>query len=195
MTGREEFEGAMTDGGLAGKLIIAEPMLGDPNFERSVVFMIEHSTEGAVGVVLNRPSALEVAVVLPEWADIAAEPRVFHVGGPVEHNSVLALARRRTCASPHGWTQVAGDVGSVDLERSANDIGSGLAEIRFFAGYAGWGPGQLDAELAENAWLVVDAVPADVFAPDPEAMWRAVLRRQGGKLGMLADFPLHPSMN
>jgi putative transcriptional regulator len=195
MSGREETQAGMTGGGLAGKLIIAEPMLGDPNFERSVVFMVEHSPEGAVGVVLNRPSELEVAAVLPEWDGIAAEPRVFHVGGPVEHNSVLALARPRPGTSPDGWTRVVGDVGSVDLERSAEDVGPTLAEVRFFAGYAGWGPGQLDAELTQNAWLVVDAVPSDVFAPDPEAMWRSVLRRQGGKLGMLADFPTHPSMN
>lgn len=179
-----------------GKLLIAEPMLGDPNFDRTVVLMIEHTDEGALGVVLNRPTELEVDAVLHEWADLAAEPPVLYMGGPVEQNGVLALGRRRPEAgSVPGWTPVLGDVGTVDLHRGPDDVAAGLDQIRFFAGYSGWGGGQLEAELAEGAWLVVPADAEDVFAADTDAMWRAVLRRQGGKTAMLAHFPAHPSLN
>jgi len=189
-----------------GKLLIAEPMLADPNFDRTVVLMIEHTPEGALGVVLNRPTELEVDAVLGEWASLAATPPVLYMGGPVERNGVLALARRRTAEAPDGtdstetpetpgWTSVLGEIGTVDLHGEPQDVADGIDGIRFFAGYSGWGGGQLEGELAEGAWLVVPADPGDVFAPDPDAMWRAVLRRQGGKVAMLAHFPAHPSLN
>jgi len=184
------------DGSTVGKLLIAEPMLGDPNFDRTVVLMIEHTDEGALGVVLNRPTELEVDAVLHEWADLAATPPVLYMGGPVEQNGVLALGRRRQDAGElPGWTSVLGDVGTIDLHRGPDDVAGGLDGVRFFAGYSGWGGGQLEAELAEGAWLVVAADAGDVFATDAEAMWRAVLRRQGGKTAMLANFPAHPSLN
>jgi putative transcriptional regulator len=187
---------AVTPRRTVGQLLIAEPMLGDPNFDRSVVLMIDHTSEGALGVMLNRPTDLEVGTVLSEWADLAAAPSVLYMGGPVEQTGVLALGRRRrTGEDVEGWTQVLGDVGTVDLHRDPGELEAGIDGIRFFAGYSGWGGGQLETELAEAAWLVVPAEADDVFAPDPDAMWRSVLRRQGGKVGMLADFPAHPSLN
>jgi putative transcriptional regulator len=184
----------------AGKLLIAEPMLDDPNFDRTVVLMIEHTPDGALGVVLNRPSRVPVDAVLEEWAPLAASPPVLYMGGPVERSGVLALARRRAGrgagpAAVPGWSGVLGEVGLLDLHVEPETVAGGVDRIRFFAGYSGWGGGQLEAELAEGAWLVVPADPADVFAPDPDAMWRAVLHRQGGKLAMLAHFPPHPSLN
>jgi putative transcriptional regulator len=180
-----------------GKLLIAEPMLDDPNFDRTVVLMIEHTSEGALGVVLNRPTDLEVDEVLGEWSSLAASPPVLYMGGPVEQNGVLALGRRRTPEADDapGWTGVLGEVGTIDLHLDPDDVAPGIDSVRFFAGYSGWGGGQLEAELAEGAWLVVPADPGDVFAPDPDTMWRAVLRRQGGKVAMLAHFPAHPSLN
>lgn len=179
-----------------GQLLIAEPLLGDPNFDRTVVLMIEHNDDGALGVVLNRPTELEVGAVLGEWADLAAAPPVLYMGGPVEQNGVLGLGRR---AGPDvrvpGWTSVLGDVGTVDLHLDPDDLDGRVEGIRFFAGYSGWGGGQLEAELAEGAWLVVPAVAEDVFVPDPDHMWRTVLRRQGGRVSMLANFPAHPSLN
>jgi putative transcriptional regulator len=180
---------------IVGKLLIAEPMLGDPNFDRSVVLMIEHTADGALGVVLNRPTDIEVGTVLQEWVDLAAAPPVLYVGGPVEPNGVLALARRRSDVVVPGWSPVVGDVGTIDLHLEPDQVGAGAGAVRFFAGYSGWGGGQLEVELAEGAWLVVDAIADDVFARDPDAMWRSVLRRQGGKVSMLADFPVHPSLN
>jgi putative transcriptional regulator len=189
--------GAVTPGdSTVGQLLIAEPLLGDPNFERSVVLMIEHNDDGALGVVLNRPTDLEVDAVLGEWVDLAASPPVLYMGGPVEQNGVLALGRRAGAdVKVPGWTLVLGDVGTVDLHLEPHELAGGLEGIRFFAGYSGWGGGQLEAELAEGAWLVVPAVADDVFAPDPDTMWRSVLRRQRGKVSMLADFPAHPSLN
>ncbi len=189
--------GAVTSGdSTVGQLLIAEPLLGDPNFDRTVVLMIEHSDDGALGVVLNRPTDLEVDAVLSEWAGLAASPPVLYMGGPVEQNGVLALGRRAGAdVRVPGWTSVLGEVGTIDLHLEPHELADGLEGIRFFAGYSGWGGGQLEAELAEGAWLVVPAVADDVFAPDPDAMWRSVLRRQGGKVSMLADFPAHPSLN
>lgn len=171
-------------------------MLGDPNFDRTVVLMVDHTDEGALGVVLNRPTALEVGAVLGQWSDLAVSPGVLFLGGPVEQNGVLlALARRRSVRPLPGWSPVVGDVGTLDLYGEPDAVAADLAGVRFFAGYSGWGPGQLESELDEGAWLVVDAHPDDVFAADAEVMWRAVLKRQHGKLSMLANFPANPSMN
>jgi putative transcriptional regulator len=181
-----------------GKLLIAEPMLGDPNFDRTVILMVEHTDSGALGVVLNRPTELQVGAVLSDWVELAALPTVLYLGGPVEQNGVLALARRRVSGADGelaGWSPVVDDVGTIDLRREPVDLVDEVVAVRFFAGYSGWGPGQLESELAEGAWLVVDAHADDVFAGDPDEMWRAVLRRQEGKLSMLAHFPTHPSLN
>ncbi|HEY8527709.1 MAG TPA: YqgE/AlgH family protein [Acidimicrobiales bacterium] len=186
----------MTDSrSIVGKLLIAEPMLGDPNFDRTVVLIVEHTEDGALGVVLNRPTELEVGAVLSEWAELAASPTVLYLGGPVEQNGVLALARRRGVGQLPGWSPVIGNVGTIDLHREPVELAGDVEAVRFFAGYAGWGPGQLEAELEQGAWLVVEAQADDVFASDPDVMWRAVLRRQEGKVSMLAHFPAHPSMN
>ena len=182
----------------AGKLLIAEPLLADPNFDRSVVLMIEHNDEGALGVVLNRPTDLEVAAVLSDWSDLAADPPVLYMGGPVQQNGVLALGRRRdgvAAAGAVGLTPVLGEVGTVDLNLEPDELAASVDGVRFFVGYSGWGRGQLEGELEEGAWLVVPAEAGDVFAPDPDTMWRAVLRRQGGRTSMLAHFPAHPSLN
>jgi putative transcriptional regulator len=182
----------------AGKLLIAEPLLADPNFDRSVVLMIEHTDEGALGVVLNRPTDLAVSTVLSDWSDLAADPAVLYMGGPVQQNGVLALGRRRGGIPEDGavgLTPVVGDVGTVDLTLEPDDLAGTVDGVRFFVGYSGWGGGQLEGELEECAWLVVPAEAGDVFAADPDAMWRAVLRRQGGRTSMLAHFPAHPSLN
>jgi putative transcriptional regulator len=179
-----------------GRLLIAEPLLDDPNFHRSVVLMIEHSDDGALGVVLNRPTDLPVEAVLSDWSGLAAPPAVLYQGGPVEQTGVLALGRRRAgVEAAIGWTSVLGEVGTVDLHVEPADLAASVDGLRFFAGYSGWGGGQLEAELEEGAWLVVPAVADDVFAPDPDTMWRAVLGRQRGKVAMLANFPPHPSLN
>src|SRR5690606_37443400 len=140
-----------THGSTVGQLLIAEPMLGDPNFDRAVVLMIQHDDDGALGVVLNRPTKIEVGDVLDEWAGLVSDPGVIHVGGPVEPNGVLALARCAPGAEVPGWRPVLGSVGTVDLRRGPAVLADGLEGIRFFAGHAGWEGGQLEAALADGA--------------------------------------------
>jgi putative transcriptional regulator len=178
-----------------GKLLVASPSLADPNFSRTVVLMLEHTDDGAAGVVLNRPTDTEVRDALPDWAEVAAEPGVVYVGGPVQQDGVICLGRVVPNSAPEGFVELADRVGSLDLEQDAALIVPDVEALRVFAGYAGWGAGQLEGELAEEAWLVLDALPGDLFTPDPSHLWRAVLRRQPGKLQMLANYPPHPSFN
>jgi putative transcriptional regulator len=178
------------------KLLVAMPALRDPNFARCVVFVIEHDVEGAVGLVLNRPTDATVAEALPDWASLAAPPGVAFVGGPVQqHEAVFGLARAERVEDSDAWQPLLGRIGTVDLGRDPAAVRADLEAVRVFAGYSGWGPGQLDDELAQDGWYVVDALPDDLLTPDPEGLWRRVLRRQGGDLAVAANFPHDPSEN
>jgi putative transcriptional regulator len=178
-----------------GVLLVASPMLGDPNFVRTVIYVLDHRGDGSVGVVLNRPSEVTLLDVLPQWCDLATHPRTLFVGGPVETNAALCLSEVRPGARPAGWTAVAGPVGLTDLDTDPDHASSGLAQLRVFAGYAGWGGGQLADEISEGAWLVVAGRTGDVFADPGVDLWRAVLRRQGGKLALLATWTEDPKLN
>jgi putative transcriptional regulator len=178
-----------------GRLLIAEPNLGDDNFERTVILMIEHNDEGALGLVLNRPSELDVAQLVPDWSGLTVDPPVLFVGGPVSQNGVIALGRVPGGREAAGWTQVVGSCGTVDLNHASSEAGSPIEGVRLFAGYSGWGPGQLDGELALGAWYVVDALPGDAFAPQPERLWNDILSRQESELNLLGRYPIHPSLN
>jgi len=150
----------MTDG-LSGRLLIAGPSLGDPNFDRTIVYILEHSDDGALGVVLNRPSEFDVVDALPLWSTATGRPHVVFSGGPVEAGVALGLARVR---SP------------IDV-------------ARVFVGYAGWGALQLDEEVAAGAWFVIDSGPDDVFTTDPEQLWGAILRRDEARSAMAEQNP------
>ena len=185
----------------ARRLLVATPALLDPNFFHTVVFMIEHTPEAALGVVLNRPSEAAVDDALPDWGPVAAAPGVAFVGGPVQaHDALIGLARAAAGAAPvpddaDGWYPLLDRFGTVDLGRTPDDLGLGIEHVRVFAGYAAWGPGQLEGELDEQAWFVVDALPEDLLTAEPESLWRRVLRRQGGELAMAANQPLDPRTN
>lgn len=181
---------------LAGRLLVATPSLGDPNFDRTVVAVLEHSRDdGALGVVVNRPSGTEVAEVLPAIGALVAEPSVVFVGGPVQPHAALCLGVPRPGAEPDGFAPLSTGLATVDLDRDPDVLSAGLQVLRVFAGYAGWGGGQLEAEIAQGAWFVVDALPGDVFADEPERLWRSVLRRQGGTLALVSTFPADPRLN
>jgi putative transcriptional regulator len=177
----------------AGRLLVANPLLPDPNFDRTVVLLIAHSGEGALGLVLNRPSQMEVGDPLPQWARLAAEPPVLFLGGPVAHQAVICLARRPGPAPAGAGPEVAPGVATVDLDQDPEQALGGAGPVRLFAGYAGWAPGQLEGELEAGAWWVVDAEPSDPFTLDPKGLWRAVLRRQRPPLCFVAWFPEDPS--
>ncbi|HEX7716633.1 MAG TPA: YqgE/AlgH family protein [Marmoricola sp.] len=180
---------------VTGALLIAAPTMGDPNFARSIVLLLDTSESGALGVVLNRPTELEVADVLEPWADLVAGPRVLFQGGPVETDSALGVATVADEDDPVGWRRVFGSTGLVDLDAPVEIMASAVSSLRIFAGYAGWGAGQLEAEIEEGAWYVVPAEPQDPFLADPERLWAQVLRRQGGQLAMLATMPAEPGLN
>ena len=185
----------MTERVLTGRLLVATPILGDPNFDRTVVLMLEHAGDGAIGLVLNRPSELDVAEPMPEWELMAAWPQVIFVGGPVAQSAVIGLGRREA-GGDETWKPVVGGVGIVDLGAGPSTAGPSIEELRLFAGYAGWGAGQLEAEIDAGAWWVVDAAAGDALSPTPERLWTEVLRRQTrSRLAMHAHFPMDPSAN
>lgn len=178
-----------------GRLLVALPVLQDPNFERAVLLVLEHAPEGALALVLNRPSETSVAEPLPEWTGPVVEPGVVFVGGPVGTDGAIGLARSSTRRTAAGWTPLLDRWGTVDLHRTPEEVEADLDGVRVFAGHAGWTSGQLDEELAEGAWAVVDALPEDPLTVDPGRLWRAVLRRQGGRMAWLANHPPDPSVN
>lgn len=174
-----------------GRLLVATPPLVDPNFDRTVIYMLEHHSDGALGVVLNRPSAEPLAEPLERWTDLQAAPgTVFH-GGPVEPDAMiaLALAHHPVTQPTEELSPLSGRVVSADLAADPAFIAGAVSAVRVFRGYAGWGPGQLEGEIEAGAWMVIDAEVEDMFDGDPEALWRSVLRRQTGRLAWLADAP------
>jgi putative transcriptional regulator len=182
---------------MKGRLLVATPLLTDPNFDRTVILMLEDNDEGALGLVLNRPSPLEVGEPLPDWADLSASPPVVFVGGPVSRSSVIALAR---CSderevTDETWTSVLGPIGVLDLTADAALLHARVDDVRVFAGYAGWDATQLRGEIAEGSWFVVDAGPRDATTDDPEDLWREVLRRQPDPLRLFANYPEDISSN
>jgi putative transcriptional regulator len=177
---------------LRGKLLIASPALLDPNFARTVVLITEHNEEGAMGVVLNRPSETEVGEVAPELGPAVADEPVF-IGGPVQPQALVVLAEFND-PSAAAWVVVA-DVGFVAAETDADDLERAIRRGRVYAGYSGWGAGQLEGELAEDAWIVEPPMPAELFPDDPEQLWQDVLARKGGQFALIARMPEDPSMN
>lgn len=191
----------MGSGEMAGRLLVATPLLGDPNFRRTVVLIVDHEEgEGTLGVVLNRPTTIPVGQVLEPWTDLVTGPDVVFKGGPVSPNSALAIAMVPGSDEPVGWHALEGApavsrLGLVDLDAPPDLLAEAVKGFRVYAGYAGWGPGQLQDEIDEGAWYVLSAEPGDVFIDDPERLWRTVLRRQGGDMAFLATYPDDPSLN
>jgi len=182
----------------AGRLLVANPLLPDPNFDRTVVLLLAYDPDGGTaGVVLNRPGEGPVAVPWPRWEGLAAAPAVLFVGGPVDRTTVICLASPTDVTHlsaggvPRpGWVPVSPEIGTID-HGSAN----AFRHVRMFAGYAGWAAGQVEHEIDAGAWWVVDATPEDAFCADPGRLWKRVLRRQAGSLALVASYPGDPSNN
>ncbi len=172
---------------LRGRLLVAAPILHDPNFHRTVVLVAEHGEDGAMGLVLNRPTDTSVADALPELASLTGEEEPIFVGGPVALESVLAVAE---LDDPDDASELL--FGAIGFVQEA-DVA--VTRGRVFVGYAGWSAGQLEAELEEESWLVLPAEPDDLFSDDPDGLWSAVLRRQGGPYALLSRMPVDPSLN
>jgi putative transcriptional regulator len=191
----------MQEQSLNGRLLAATPLLGDPNFRRTVILVVEDDPdEGTLGVVLNRPTEVPLDQVLDTWTPLVTGPPVVFRGGPVSPNSALALALARGEDEPLGWRSLDGSpmmakIGLVDLGAPPELLAGGISSMRVFAGYAGWGAGQLRGEIDEGAWYVLSGEPADAFFAEPERLWPAVLRRQGGDLALVATYPDDPVLN
>jgi putative transcriptional regulator len=178
---------------LRGHLLVAAPSLLDPNFHRTVVLIGEHGAEGAMGVVLNRPSGVTVGEAVPPLVALVAEDGLVYVGGPVQPEAIVVLGEFEE--PERADVLVVGAVGFLPGEIEGSEALGTIARSRVFAGYAGWGAGQLEAELAESSWIVEPALPDDVFAADPAELWSDVLRRKGGPYAVLALMPPDPSLN
>jgi putative transcriptional regulator len=180
------------DDSLRGKLLIASPALVDPNFARTVVLITEHTDEGAMGVVLNRPSETGVDEVAPELAAVVDDGPVF-IGGPVQPQALVVLAEFADLEAA-AWI-VAADVGFVAADTDGERLESAVRRGRVYAGYSGWGAGQLEGELAEEAWIVEPPLARELFPDDPAALWQEVLARKGGQFSLIARMPADPSQN
>lgn len=178
----------MSNSALTGRLVVATPSLADGNFAATVVLILEHELDaGAVGVVLNRPSDVAVSDALPAWAPLAAVPGLVFVGGPVQREAVIAVAR--DAGGAPSVQQVLPGLAVVDLDREPGSVDGEVTDLRLFAGYAGWSAGQLEAEIMAGGWFVVDAEPDDVVTVDPADLWVHVLARQGGLFTTACEDP------
>jgi putative transcriptional regulator len=177
----------------AGRLLVATPLLGDPNFARTVIYLLEHDGGGTVGVVLNRPSRTPVGQVLPDWHDAVSGPAVVFGGGPVQPDGALCLGQLEPGST--GIREVVDGVSTVDLDGDVAVIAPNARRLRVFAGHAGWASEQLEGELAEGAWWVLPGTPADLFSDDPRVMWRRVLARQPMPLRLLSTYPVDVLLN
>lgn len=193
---------------LVGKLLVATPGMTDPTFEKAVVLLLDHDADGALGVVLNRPTAVGVAEVLPGWNVVVSAPDVVFDGGPVATDSALGVAQVAGIEEPVGFRTMFGGSGDdplgpmigrrtglVDLDTPIELLTGALACLRVFAGYAGWAGGQLEDEIGAGGWFVLAARPEDISALAPAILWRTVLRRQPGALALMSTYPRNPALN
>ena len=181
---------------LTGRVLVATPALKDPNFERTVVLMVAHEPGGSIGVVLNRATEVAVGDVLDGWGPLADDPGVVFEGGPVQPEAAICIARSRGASGRiEGFSRVSGVIGTLDLTRDPETLAGAITGVRVFAGYAGWGEGQLENEIDTGSWFVFDGLPGDAFVARPEDLWSMVLRRQGGMTAAVAHFPADPTMN
>jgi putative transcriptional regulator len=179
---------------LRGKLLLASPTLLDPNFVRTVILIAEHTEDGAMGLVLNRPAESTIAEAVPDLIWLGDEDEQVYVGGPVAETAVIVLAEFER--PEMAGALVEPDLGFIGTDADDPDALEGaIRRARVFAGHAGWGPGQLESELEEEAWIVEPPLREEVFTEDAQGLWAAVLRRKGRKYALLSTMPLNPSLN
>jgi putative transcriptional regulator len=174
-----------------GQLLIAGPTLLDPNFWRAVVLVVEHSEEGALGLVLNRPSETTVGDAVPELKELINEDELVFIGGPVQPAAVIVLARFEDASD--SVLLSFDDVGVLGTTSESET--AGVIEARAFVGHAGWGAGQLDGELERGDWILEPALQDDAFSTEPHGLWGSVLTRKGGSYALVARMPPDPSWN
>jgi len=187
----------MTSPQTKGRLLLATPPLEDPNFDRTVIYVLEHHEDGAIGLVLNRPSDEALEAPLDRWIDLQTAPSSVFTGGPVETNAMIGMATTKVEAEGpvEHITPISGLIASTDLSADPAIVAAHVDTVRVFRGYAGWSAGQLNIEIDQGAWLVLDAEIEDVFSDRPDELWHTVLKRQPGRLSWLALAPDDLSLN
>src|SRR5271154_1497771 len=185
--------GRMMAESLAGQLLLASPTLHDPNFMRTVVLIGVHSEQGAMGVVLNRPSEVTVGEAVPQLEHALDEQEPVYVGGPVQPSSIVFLAE--FLEPSLAGMLVVGRIGFPAPDAGIEQLAHATARTRGVAGHGGWGRGQRDAERAGGDWIAHPAEPQDIFTDVPEDLWSGVLTRKGGSYALIARMPLDPSVN
>jgi putative transcriptional regulator len=177
-----------------GRLLISEPYLPDPNFERTVVLLCEHNEDGSFGFVLNKPSIVKVNEVME---DLRNMEEIVYIGGPVQQDTLHFLHRRSNIEKAVEvcdgifW---GGNFGDLMLKVDLQQVSS--ADIRFYLGYSGWGPGQLETELEQDSWIVCEfATDKLLFETDPKVMWKEALGNMGGRFSVYANYPIDPRLN
>ncbi len=168
---------------------MARPELLDDNFDRTITVILDHNEDGALGLVLNRPTANALDDYFAGWVDLTPEPRVLYEGGPVEPEGLIALAEG------HSKGALGLGLHTIDLDDDPVLAAAEFTRVRVFAGHAGWGPGQLEGEMANGAWWTMDASEDDVFSANPNELWTTVLRRADAELQWFAHYPKDPSLN
>lgn len=180
----------------AGELLVASAAVEDEQWAHSVVLVLDADADGTLGVVLNHVAVHDLADVLPQWAELVTPPRVLHAGGPVSPDGAVCLARLADPdEEPPGWRRIAGDLGLLHLDTPVELAQGTYRDLRIFAGYAGWEPGQLEGELLRGDWYRVPMRDEDVFGADVDGLWRRVLRRQGGDLAWFSTWCAEPELN
>lgn len=180
----------------AGDLLISTSGDGADFFSQAVVLLVDVDESGALGVTINLPLDATLDQLLPQWAALVSPPHMLFAGGPVSPDGAICIARPlHRNEAPAGWRRVVGDIGLLQLDTPVELAEGAYSDLRIFAGYAGWSPGQLEVELNAGMWIPSKARPDDVFTAAPEGLWRRVLRRQGGQPGLLSTWVADPSQN
>jgi putative transcriptional regulator len=179
-----------------GDLLVASVLLADGIFDQTVVLILDSDADGALGVILNQVAQTPLDAVLPDWVGAVSEPRLLFHGGPVSPNGAICLASvAERGEEPPGWRPLFDTVGLLHLDTPIEIVTGAYKDLRIFAGYAGWAPGQLQVEISEGMWHVLSADYADVFGRRPTSLWRAVLRRQPNRLARFSTWVNDPDLN
>jgi putative transcriptional regulator len=179
---------------LQGQLLLDGGKLHGSFFHRSVVLVCQHDLEGAFGLILNRPGGAKLGDALVANVAPAVKEMMLYIGGPVQPTTLSFL--HSDVLVPQANVLPNLNLGhSIETLMDLSESFSPTLKLRLFAGYAGWAPGQLDQEMARHDWLVHPATVGLVFQPNPERLWREILRRKEGKLKWLAESPDDLSWN
>jgi putative transcriptional regulator len=178
---------------LAGHLLLASPQLVDPSFVRTVIAVANHDDLGALGVVLNRPAEVSVSETVPDLAPVVSGDDRLYLGGPVQDDAIVVMAEFDDPGEPQ--LLITGAIGLVSERTEIGRLAAMEGRRRAFAGYAGWSPGQLDAEIENDDWFVTEVMPDDLFSDAPTTLWSDVLKRMGGEYELVARMPVDVSLN